>query len=80
MGVLGYVMKKFKIPQAPFVIAFILSKLFEDGLRRSLIMSAGDFTVFVRRPISLAFLILTVLSIVFITRGKWKRAAAGISE
>jgi putative tricarboxylic transport membrane protein len=73
MGGLGYFMTKFGLPQAPFVIAFILSRLFEDGLRRTLIMSSGDLTVLVRHPISLAFLILTAVSIVAISWGKRKK-------
>ena len=63
------------LPQAPFVIAFILSPLFENGLRRSLIMSQGDLTVFVTQPIALAFLLLTLFSVVFIVWGKKKELA-----
>jgi putative tricarboxylic transport membrane protein len=72
VGGLGYIMRVHDIPQAPFVIAFILSPLFENGLRRSLIMSRGDLTVFFTHPISLAFLLLTVLTIVFLVRTKKK--------
>jgi putative tricarboxylic transport membrane protein len=73
VGGFGYLMLIFGLPQAPFVIAFILSPLFENGLRRSLIMSGGDLSVFVRQPIALAFLLLTLVTIVFIAWGKTKK-------
>jgi len=77
---MGYFMLMFGLPLAPFVIAFILSPLFEDGLRRSLIMSQGDLTVFVTQPIALTFLILTLFSIIFILRGKKKELALSKEE
>ena len=72
IGGFGYFMMRFGLPQAPFVIAFILSPLFENGLRRALIMSSGDISVFVTHPISLAFLVLTAFSILVITWSKKK--------
>jgi len=70
IGALGYLMMRFELPQAPFVIAFILSTMFERGLRRSLIMSKGDFSVFLTHPISLIFILLTIATIFF---GFWRR-------
>lgn len=70
IGALGYMMMRFELPQAPFVIAFILSTMFEKGLRRSLIMSKGDFSVFFTHPISLIFIVLTIATIFF---GVWGR-------
>jgi putative tricarboxylic transport membrane protein len=72
IGGFGYFMVRFGLPPAPFVIAFLLSPLFENGLRRALIMSSGDVSVFVTHPISLAFLLLTLLTIVLLTRSKMK--------
>ena len=80
IGGMGYFMLMFGLPQAPFVIAFILSPLFEGGLRRSLIMSQGDLTVFVTQPIALTFLLLTLFSIIFILRGKKKELALSKEE
>jgi putative tricarboxylic transport membrane protein len=72
IGGFGYFMVTFGLPPAPFVIAFLLSPLFENGLRRALIMSSGDVSVFVTHPISLAFLLLTLFTIVLLTRSKMK--------
>jgi putative tricarboxylic transport membrane protein len=74
VGGLGYIMGIFKLPQAPFVIAFILSPLFENGLRRALIMSRGNFLAFFSHPIADVFFALTIISIVVMLLGKKKEA------
>jgi putative tricarboxylic transport membrane protein len=60
-GVLGYVFVKLKCEPAPLILAFVLGPLMEENLRRALLISRGDPTVFVTRPISAAFLIATVI-------------------
>jgi putative tricarboxylic transport membrane protein len=62
-GVLGWLMRQFGVPIAPLVLAFILSRLVEDSLRRTLIQSDGSLMVFIERPIALVFLVLTVLTL-----------------
>src|SRR5499427_6046614 len=51
-GVLGYLMRKFGYEPAPLVLAFVLGPMLENNLRKSLILSHGDFTIFISRPIS----------------------------
>jgi len=58
-GVLGYWFKKLDVPLAPLVLTLILGPLLEDGLRRSLEISQGDFSIFFTRPISAALLIIS---------------------
>lgn len=72
IGGVGYLMKLTDLPTEPFIIAFILCPLFENGLRRALIMSGGDITVFVTNPISLLFIVLTLISIWFLVFSKRK--------
>jgi putative tricarboxylic transport membrane protein len=55
-GVLGYLMKKLRFEAAPFVLAFILGPILEVAIRHSLILSRGNFKIFLQRPISLTFL------------------------
>ncbi|MEQ8323012.1 MAG: tripartite tricarboxylate transporter permease [Rhodospirillales bacterium] len=62
VGVLGFFMRTQKIPAAPFAIAFILGPLFENEMRKSLIISGGSLDIFVHSPISITFLILAALS------------------
>ncbi len=63
-GILGFLMKKYRYDGAPLILALVLGQKLETSLRRSLIMSHGDFSVFVTRPISLAFLIIAVLLLI----------------
>jgi len=60
-GILGFLMKKFQYDGAPLILALVLGQKLETSFRRSLIMSHGDFSIFVSRPISLAFLITAFL-------------------
>lgn len=60
-GVVGYLFKKLDIPSAPMVLTLILGPLMERGLRQSLEMSGGDFSIFVTRPISLTLLVVALL-------------------
>lgn len=68
MGVLGFFMLKAELPVAPFLIAFILGPMFEDNLRRSMLLSHGDLTILMRSPICWFFGAMTLLSIFFIFR------------
>ena len=59
-GVVGYLMKRFDFEAAPLVLALILGPLLEDNLRQSLLISKGSFRIFLARPISAAFLIVSI--------------------
>lgn len=60
-GVLGYLFVKLRCEPAPLILAVVLGPLMEENLRRALLISRGDPTVFLTRPISLGFLIVTVV-------------------
>jgi putative tricarboxylic transport membrane protein len=62
-GVLGYLMRKFDYEPAPLILAFVLGPLLEKSLRQSLIMSNGDPTIFLTRPIS-AVLIAAAIAVI----------------
>ncbi|MDQ4058030.1 MAG: tripartite tricarboxylate transporter permease, partial [Actinomycetota bacterium] len=49
-GLVGYVMRKTDFPTAPLVLAFVLGPLFEQAVRRSLILSQGSPVIFITRP------------------------------
>jgi putative tricarboxylic transport membrane protein len=63
-GVLGFLMKKFGYDGAPMILAMVLGQKLETAFRRSLIMSRGDLSTFISRPISLGFLIIAVLLLI----------------
>ena len=63
-ALLGYVLVKLGCEPAPLLLGFVLGPLLEQHLRRALIISQGDPSVFVTRPISLVLLIAAVGALV----------------
>jgi len=59
-GGVGYLMRKLKYEGGPLVLGFILGPMLEERLRQSLLISHGDFSIFLSRPISLGFLLFTM--------------------
>lgn len=79
LGIFGYYMKKLDFPLTPMVIGLVLGSLCEKNMRRALILSKGDWSTFVTRPISCAFLILAVFMLFFpVIRGWWERRKAAV--
>ncbi len=84
MGVFGYALRKFSFDPAPLVLGLVISPIFEQSLRQSLIMSNGNYFIFFNRPISAGLLavcaILLVLSAVtFILKRKdWRDKLAEV--
>ena len=64
-ALLGYVFLKLGCEGAPFILGFVLGPLMEENLRRSMVISGGDPSIFVTRPISLG-LILAALGLVIL--------------
>ena len=60
-GLVGYVWVKLKCEVAPMILALVLGPLMEENLRRALLISRGDPTVFITRPISGGFILATVI-------------------
>ncbi len=56
-GVVGYVFYKLKCEPAPLLLGFILGPMMEENLRRALLLSRGDWTTFMTRPLSAGLLI-----------------------
>jgi putative tricarboxylic transport membrane protein len=48
----GYVLRKLAFEPGPLLLAFILGPMVEKALRQSLLLSGGEFDIFVRRPIA----------------------------
>lgn len=69
-GVLGYFLKKFDFEATPIAFALVLGPLFEKALRHSLLLSNGSLLIFIKRPISVGFLIatLTLLIMAFVLK------------
>jgi putative tricarboxylic transport membrane protein len=69
LGVLGYVLAKLECEPAPLLLGYVLGPLMEEHLRRAMLLSRGDPTVFFTRPISLAFMLATLLIFVVVLKG-----------
>jgi len=60
MGAVGYGLKKFGFDPAPLVLGLVIAPILEMSLRQSLIMSDGNWAIFLQRPISLVLLAVSV--------------------
>ena len=74
-GLLGYTFHKLECEPAPLILGFILGPMMEENLRRCMLLSRGDPSVFFTRPLSLAFLLaaaamLVMLALPAIRRGR----------
>ena len=74
-GAVGYLLSKLRCEPAPLLLGVVLGPLMEENLRRSLLLSHGDFTIFLTRPVSLSLLLLAGgLIIAFSLPGRSKAA------
>jgi putative tricarboxylic transport membrane protein len=72
-GLLGYYMRRTHWPTAPLILGFILGPLLEKSFRQS--YSMGGMLIFLQRPISAAFIALTVIGVVVLV--KYLKGAPG---
>jgi TctA family transporter len=63
-GVIGYLFIKLGTEPAPLLLGFILGPMMEEYLRRALLLSRGDWSVFVTSPLSAGLLVAAVLLLV----------------
>lgn len=62
-GVIAYILLKFDISPVPLLLGIILGPLAEKNLIRALTISEGSMSIFVTRPISVFFIVLTLIGI-----------------
>lgn len=65
-GVVGYVLVKLDCEPAPLLLGFIIGPMLEEYLRRAMLISRGDPTVFFTRPISATMLGLAMLALIIV--------------
>jgi TctA family transporter len=65
-GVIGYLFIKLGAEPAPLLLGFILGPMMEEYLRRALLLSRGDWSVFITRPLSASLLAGAVLLLVVV--------------
>jgi TctA family transporter len=66
-GLLGYLFAKLECEPAPLILGFVLGPMMEENLRRGMLLSRGDPSVFFTRPLSLAFLLMALAMLIVVT-------------
>lgn len=76
IGIVSFILIKLQYSLASFILAFILSPIIEENLRRSLLISGGSYDIFVTRPVSVALigLMLLIMAVSIIKSVRKKRA------
>jgi TctA family transporter len=77
-GVIGYLLYKLGCEPTPLLLGFILGPMMEENLRRALLLSAGDWGTFLKRPLSLGLLLAAaaLVAMVMLPSIKAKREVA----
>ena len=64
LGVAAFLLRRFGFPIAPVLLGLVLGPMLEQDLRRSLVISSGDFGIFLTRPIAMAvFALIAALAV-----------------
>ncbi|MCL2010873.1 MAG: tripartite tricarboxylate transporter permease [Synergistaceae bacterium] len=61
-GILGFIMNRLDIPQAPLILGLILGNMVENNFRIGMLKSGGDYTWFINDPIC-----ATLIALIFLT-------------
>lgn len=72
-GLLGIVFVKLEFEPAPLLLGFVLGPMMEENLRRAMLLSRGDPSVFVTRPISLTMLSMAAILLLLIAAPKFRK-------
>jgi putative tricarboxylic transport membrane protein len=65
VGVLGYALRYFGVPQLPLVLGAVLGFMIESNYRRSLVIAGGDHRIFVQDPVSLGLLVCAAALVIY---------------
>ncbi|MDF3831542.1 tripartite tricarboxylate transporter permease [Cupriavidus basilensis] len=76
-GVIGALLMWLEFSVAPILLGFVLGPMVEENFRRSLLLSRGDMMVFVNRPISCAFMVLSALLLIGVTYSALRARSGG---
>ncbi len=85
MGGFGYILRKFGYDLAPIALGLVLSSMLELSVRQSLAMSAGDYMIFLNRPIAATMFVVSGVLVLLalkplVFKSKDWRAEVGLDE
>jgi putative tricarboxylic transport membrane protein len=72
-GIVGWLMKKTGFEPGPLVLAFVLGSILERAFRQSMLLSGGEFSIFVTRPMSGTLFAAMALVVVISTIAAFRR-------
>ena len=72
-GALGVLFVKLECEPAPLLLGFVLGPMMEENLRRAMLLSRGDPTVFLTRPISLGMLLAAAALLLLIIAPNFRK-------
>lgn len=72
VGLIGYAMQENGFPLAPAILAAVLVPLLELNVRRTLVLTHGDWSVFLTRPLSAMMLALIAVAMVLPAVLRWR--------
>lgn len=73
LGLTAYLLVSIGFEPAPLLLGFVLGPLLEENFRRAMLISRGDATVFIERPISATFLVASLALVAWVAAGTRKR-------
>lgn len=75
-GMIGALLMYLEFSVAPILLGFVLGPMVEENFRRSLLLSRGDMAVFLERPISCAFVVISALLLIGVIWSTWRKRTA----
>lgn len=76
-GLIGYFMKKYKVPTSPLILAVVVGVSMEQSFRQSMMLSGGDISILFRSAICWVLFFLTIFSIVWPFVSDWNKKKKG---
>jgi putative tricarboxylic transport membrane protein len=74
-GLLGFAMRRFGFPAAPLIVGLILAPMAEQSMRQALVISQGEWSTFVTRPISGT--LMAIAALLLVAPPLWRRWRQG---
>jgi TctA family transporter len=81
-GAAGYALIRMRFEPAPLLLGFVLGPMVEENFRRALLLSRGDLTIFVSRPISLGFVVACVglIALLVVSAMRQRKQRVGLAQ
>ncbi|MFL6695864.1 MAG: hypothetical protein ACJ8GJ_01775, partial [Vitreoscilla sp.] len=71
-GIIGAILLALEFPLSPIVLGFVLGPMLEPNFRRAMLLSRGDLSVFLTRPVAAGFIAASGLLVLAQLVGWWR--------